>query len=353
MSNPSRCPLTQRRLQHAARLLVSVVIGWVLSFAGPLKAQTSVSIDDLIAAILQTKSFTTDQLRALDLNGDNVVDVADLVLALRGSSAGAPVASFSTTAETISEGAGTIAVTVALNPPAACTLLYKVGGTAVAGQNFAALSGSVAANGGTATIPISIIDDAVVAAQQNYITLTLLPSAGGCYTPGSISQHTILIQDNDALWHGDIVRNSARLGIGVQIIRVGSQVSVVLKGGDNGTLPAGDYPATGGSVTLNSTSFHAGFDGLPVLGATAAAGISYKRSLVLSADGSVSSQSVARSGIQGTYVETWTPAGGDCSGCGRGGVCHPLCRVLTGTLSIAPDTPTIPRPVLTQIPTPK
>ena len=96
--------------------------------------------------------------------------------------------SFASVSQGVVEGAGTRDVTVNLSPTptADITLDYRVGGTATAGSDYTALSGSVTVSAGaaTATIPVAIVDDSTPEGEET-VVLTLTDGGG----------HRIVIED--------------------------------------------------------------------------------------------------------------------------------------------------------------
>lgn len=80
---------------------------------------------------------------------------------------------------------------------AALTVSYTVSGTATAGSDYTALSGSIALGAGvtSATIAVTPLQDLLIEADETVIvTLT----AGSGYTLGSPATATVTIRDNDA-----------------------------------------------------------------------------------------------------------------------------------------------------------
>ena len=106
--------------------------------------------------------------------------------------------SFASASHTAAEGSGTHDVGVRLNPaPSAdITLAYTVGGTATAGSDFTALSGTVTVpkDATTATIPVKLIDDSVPEDSET-VVLKLTASAG--YRVESPGTHTLTIDASD------------------------------------------------------------------------------------------------------------------------------------------------------------
>ena len=109
-----------------------------------------------------------------------------------------PVVSFASASQRAGEGSGTHDVGVRLDPaPAAgLTLEYHVGGTATAGADYTALSGTLAVSAGatTAVIPVTVIDDNVYDGRET-VVLTLIERAG--YQLGSPERHALTIVDNE------------------------------------------------------------------------------------------------------------------------------------------------------------
>ncbi|MDR7485714.1 MAG: Ig-like domain-containing protein, partial [Armatimonadota bacterium] len=92
---------------------------------------------------------------------------------------------------------GTFTVTRTTADPTALTVNYTVGGTATAGSDYAALTGSVTipANATSAMITVTPVDDAVYEGSQ---TVVVTLAAGSGYIVGSPSSATVTILDNDA-----------------------------------------------------------------------------------------------------------------------------------------------------------
>ncbi|MXX10934.1 MAG: hypothetical protein F4Z68_05975, partial [Nitrospira sp. SB0667_bin_9] len=109
-----------------------------------------------------------------------------------------PVASFAAAASSNDEGSGTSKVTVNLSPApkSDITLAYTVAGTATAGSDYGALSGTVPVKAGTAQaiLPVTIANDSAAESPE---TVVLTLTAGTGYTVGSASTHTLTIADDD------------------------------------------------------------------------------------------------------------------------------------------------------------
>ena len=92
---------------------------------------------------------------------------------------------------------GTFTVSRTGPTTAALTVSYAVTGTATAGSDYIALTGSVVIPGGSASAPVVVtpIDDAVIGEGDETVILTLAAAAG--YVVGTPSAATVTIADND------------------------------------------------------------------------------------------------------------------------------------------------------------
>ena len=109
-----------------------------------------------------------------------------------------PLVSFAAASGTVAENGGTrnVAVSISPAPTANITVNYTVGGTA--GSSDFSISGSgtvtVAANATSVNIPVGITDDSVA---ENSETVILTLSSGTGYNLGSANVHTLTITDDD------------------------------------------------------------------------------------------------------------------------------------------------------------
>ena len=108
-----------------------------------------------------------------------------------------PRVSFASASQSAGEGSGTrnVGVTLDKAPTSDITVKYTVGGTAAAGSDYTALSGTVTVPKGAkkATIPVTIIDDSV-GEDNETVVLTLTGDYVG--SPGTRT-HTVTIVDNE------------------------------------------------------------------------------------------------------------------------------------------------------------
>lgn len=94
-------------------------------------------------------------------------------------------------------GISTFTANASFAPTSNITINYTVAGTAAAGADYTALSGTVtiAAGATTATIPVTVIDNNAVESDETVI-VTLATGTG--YTVGAPDQATVTIADDDA-----------------------------------------------------------------------------------------------------------------------------------------------------------
>ncbi len=117
------------------------------------------------------------------------------------------------------------------------TVYYTVAGSALAGADYVALSGSVVIPAGSAsvTLPIDVVDDGL---DENNETVLITLVAGPDYSIGSPSSATATITDDDSA--------------GVLVSPSGGLVTTEAGGSDSFTVSLGSQPAN--DVTINVTS---------------------------------------------------------------------------------------------------
>ena len=168
-----------------------------------------------------------------------------------------PTVSFASASQSAGEESGTRNVEVTLDkaPPTDITLAYTVDGTATAGSDYTALSGTVAvpAHATTATIPVTLIDDS---AQEGSETVVLTLAAGSGYRVGSLATHTLTIAANDgpgasfASASQDVFEWSGTLDVEVTLHKA-PPTDITLSYTVSGTATsAWDYTALSGTVTV-------------------------------------------------------------------------------------------------------
>lgn len=149
----------------------------------PCEAVTENEIRDAIL------NRTGVDLNTMDLNEDDKVDVADVVNFHHLYC----IANFTEAESEINETAGTYNVVLNFTQPITGTVKYTVGGTATEDEDYVALPGSVAVDGSSATIEVSVMSDTIFEGDE-IIKIALLPSEE--YLLGTERTHSIKIKDN-------------------------------------------------------------------------------------------------------------------------------------------------------------
>jgi CARDB/Bacterial pre-peptidase C-terminal domain/Calx-beta domain/FG-GAP-like repeat len=150
---------------------------------------------------------------------------------------------------------------------AALTVNYTVSGTATSGTDFTALPGSVsfAAGSSTATIPLTVLDDTTLDANE---TVVVTLASGATYQVGTENAATVAIADNElAPTPGaptlsfsnrrDTAEGSTSTGRLIVSLPAGFSTpgDVVVNYTVSGTATSGtDYTALSGTLTLNPTT---------------------------------------------------------------------------------------------------
>jgi hypothetical protein len=173
-----------------------------------------------------------------------------------GDSGGPIVIEFSTAAFQVTEGDAAPPL-LRLSQPFNGIVYYTVSGTAMSGD-YVELTGQVAVNGTTATIPVSLTDNDMIG-ELKYLTLWL--DAGAEYEVGADATSTITIEENDAEWQGSFVTDDAALGFVLSIHNVNGVHAATLKGDGTGFFPATEVPA---SLTFTANGFSATVTDIPI-----------------------------------------------------------------------------------------
>ncbi|MCY4235396.1 MAG: putative Ig domain-containing protein [Cyanobacteria bacterium MAG CAR2_bin_4] len=141
------------------------------------------------------------KVTADDGNGGSVSDTFNIVVS--AATPTTPTVSFAAARSSVAENGGTrnVALSISPSPTASITVNYTVTGSATEDTDFS-ITGSgtvtVAANTGSVTIPVAVTDDSV---DENGETVILTLSSGSGYNVGSASVHTLTITDNDGALH--------------------------------------------------------------------------------------------------------------------------------------------------------
>jgi hypothetical protein len=277
--------------------LVSI-LAWALAVSAVQADASWVTQADLIDAILERRSFTPQERIELDLNGDGSVDASDLICLQFDCHRDAD---FAAGQSTVDEGAGTALVTVQLELPVDGTLQYTIGGTATPDVDYVALGGTIAVNGTTAQIPISIIDDTELGEPLETVILTLVQASG--YGLGATVQHRLNIVDNDAAWQGTLESEAGSVQFKLDLVHSPAGWTASLVGEAEGTYPPGQFPASVAFVP--GTDFSADVDPIVMDASTTSFGVPITRTLELNpSDLGSTSLTVGPSYIFGEYRES-------------------------------------------------
>lgn len=222
--------------------------------------------------------LTEAERASLDLNDDGLLDVADLVFFLKDIGSPTPIASFENMSTVALEGVRAVSVSVAFTNTFHGTLRYTVsGGTATAGADYAASTGTLDVAGAAVEIPITLLDDTEVEETE---TLTVRLELGDGYAIQEPVEHTIFINDNDGVWTGTYDLAGTRMSFELTLIRSGDISSGNLVWGESSFLPEGEWAA---EVTIEPNSFRAEIHGIPVPAEATALAVPLTRSFVLEA----------------------------------------------------------------------
>jgi hypothetical protein len=204
---------------------------------------------------------------------------------------GAVIASFVTTAFQVTEG-GMVAPTITFNAPFFGTLRYTVSGTAATGD-YVALSGEVRVNGTTATIPVTLLENAGIG-QLKHLTLSLTTGPG--YRLGSSSQTTIVIDENDAEWPGTFSVENAGLTFVLKIQQTAGGHLATLKSDGFGFFPTNELPAV---LTFTESTFAATIQNIPVAPGASLLDSAMSLGFLLRATNGQPNQTVSSTQVQG------------------------------------------------------
>jgi hypothetical protein len=217
----------------------------VLGLSGTATDSDGDGLSDAFEAQIGTDPFNPDT------DGDGVSDGAEYSYgsdpknpASKPAFTTLPRAEFAQATSTANEADGLQLITINFDKPFQGNLKYIISpiSTASAPADFQPLSGSVAVNGSTASIPVSLVDDLQVSASR---LLCLQIASDPAYARGAQTRHALTILENDSWWNGVLQDKYAQRNFRVKILRKGSTTQAVFAAG-------------------------AGFDGLPVLASEAA-----------------------------------------------------------------------------------
>lgn len=137
-------------------------------------------------------------------------------------------------------------------------------GTEGENNDVTIVSNSVNFNGQTsATIQISIRDDAEIEDIETLV-IELADAQDGNYRTGAVDQHLLLIEDNDAFWTGQILRNGSANSFRMLLIEEGNQISGTLVSSfenGSGVIPEGEWNL---NVNKTGTTFEGWTEPIPM-----------------------------------------------------------------------------------------
>jgi len=279
------------------------------AFAGDCLSPPPIATEQNIRdAVLGHKTFVSGQLSDMDLNQDGKVDVADLVCLVNLQAPGTPVASFDQVSSTIREGDSAAGIRLNFSSHFVGDLKYTVSGTATNGQDYDLLNGTIAVDGVTAHIPITVSDDSEVEAKVETILLAIYygDGEGLGYVPGIFTQYCVYVHDNDALWSGTMQIFSMDLHFQMKIVQDPTGTTGALVTDGYGIIPLNgaskEWPAS--TMSLDDSRFDANVAGIIIPSNLTLTNAQLERRLVFIADESTPDHVVRPdSEIQGRVTE--------------------------------------------------
>ncbi|MCI5196561.1 MAG: hypothetical protein D3919_10075 [Candidatus Electrothrix sp. AW5] len=193
-------------------------------------------------------AFSNEELHAMDINNDGSLDTADLIIYVRQNNSDAAV-SFLVSESIVNEGEDSLSLAVEYTEDYSGSLRYIVEGTAVSGQDFQTLSGSLPVSSRLEHITLNFIDD-LEAEDVESIRITLLPDID--YHIGAAQQHTVYLYDNDAVWQGNLHIDGMLTGFELLLAQSGSDYTASVSSDGSDGLPAGTWPT---SLSVSQDSF--------------------------------------------------------------------------------------------------
>jgi hypothetical protein len=250
-----------------------------------------------------------------DTDGDGFGDGVELVHgSVPRNAASKPainLANFTAMTSAAREGEGTIGLRVTFSLPFTGTLHYRVAdmSTAVSGEDFAPVSGTVAVTGTNALIPLTLLDDTNMEPTK-LLAVDLAESPTASYLVGGASRQTVLLYDNDTHWSG-VMRtpDSAELGFRLRMLRAGGSVvaaALVSELSTNssqgvGTIPLGVWPVT---AALTANSFSALSAPIPMGTSLLTGSVPLQRVLTFTATAGATNSLVRSNMLVGQFTDT-------------------------------------------------
>ena len=175
-----------------------------------------------------------------------------------------PTVNFALADSTATEGTSPQQVQITFDRTYTGTVNYAINAlsTAVVGTDYTlggsptATTGSVSVNGTSASIPISLVDDANASGLRAIIID--LKVNGEAYFVGGRSAHVVVLKDDDAWWTGVLIPNSGESTSRVFRVKIahqgGTTTAVFGAGAGNDGLDVPVVTAGGGAPDISTTS---------------------------------------------------------------------------------------------------
>lgn len=187
------------------------------------------------------------------------------------------------------------------------------------------IPGTVTMSNGTATLPLTLVDDLVISPGR-LILIDLTPPAGNGYRPAGTVTHIVNYNDNDCYWNGVLTDDTTTRDFRLSVRRNASTTQVAFVSGSSdglatpdggassqstGLIPDVDlagnpqeiFPATG--IVISANRFTASSPALPAPTGGSFASVSLKRTIALDANPSTfAAHSVTPKVIVGAFTES-------------------------------------------------
>lgn len=280
------------------------------------------------AILEQGVTFSDQELEDMDLNNDNVLNVADLVMYVNQNTLPLAV-SFINTQSNANEKNNTLEIGVEYTQEYSGDLHYIVEGTAVSGEDFTPLSGSLPVDNRLEYINLNFIDDIDIEDVETLI-ITLIPDIG--YQIGVSQQHIIYLYDNDATWRGNLQIDNMLMGFNVALAQTGSSYQATVNSDGSNGFPAGTWPA---NAIISENDFALTIGPINIIPEKTLLAADFSRTILLTAQTTDSNHIMDLNGlIQGDMVEEITASKPQFSRLGS--------NAITGSFTLVKDPDFVP-----------
>lgn len=295
MKNEENPTYGRRKATHC---VPAVIFLWALSFPSLAVQAAQVTETVLRDAILGKVPV---DVATMDLNKDGKVDGADLVKLVQP-----PKATFQSSGSEVSEGDGTIKIKVKFDKLFRGYLRFEASGTAKPGVDYEPFGNTIPVNGTSIEIPVKLIDNLKPAGQRTIVVRLLsdifVPPT---YTSGVPQDHTVRIDDNDAVWQGGLEIAGFVMGFKMTITRNASTNKAFVESDGHDGFPTGRWPAV---LTVTADSFKAVIPNVLNKIEETELDTVFKRKITLTAKKSIKGHIVDMNGmISGNMTDTFNP----------------------------------------------